>query len=106
MRKHIDSCQVCKKEYEDFKFKNMEIKIHIPKPLIDSETREIFNREISELFKTLELGEKTIFKKKIKTNIKMIDRLGASVVKNLTSKTMLASYAFGVVLFIVLRKFF
>jgi hypothetical protein len=106
MRKHMDNCKICEKEFNDFKFKSLEVKIHIPKPLIDSETKEVFSREITELFKTFELNQKTLLRKKIKTNIKKIDTFGISFLKTLTSKAMLASYAFGAVLFVVLKKFF
>jgi hypothetical protein len=106
IRKHVDGCQVCDIHYKKFELENLAVKIHIPKPQIDSETKEVFAREISELFKTFDLNEKTLLRKKIKSNIKKIDSLGVGLVKNLFSKTMLASYAGGVVLFVVLKQFF
>jgi hypothetical protein len=106
IKKHVDGCQVCDTHYKKFELENLAVKIYIPKPQIDTETKEIIAREISELFKTFDLNEKTLLRKKIKTNIKKIDSIGMGLMKNLVSKTMLASYAGGVVLFIVLKQFF
>lgn len=106
MKRHIDNCSVCEREYEKFTLENLAVKIHIPKPQIDTETKELFSREISELFKTFDLNHNAQMRKKITNKIKTIDTFGAGVLKGLTSKTMLASYAFGLVLFVVLKQYF
>ena len=106
IKKHTDECEICSFELKKFELQTLESKIYIPKPQIDDETKEIFKREVSELFKAFNLNEKELLKKKIKNKIKKIDRLGADFLKNLTSKNMLKSYAFGAVLFLVLRQFF
>ncbi len=106
IKKHMDDCQVCEGAYKKFEFKNLEAKIHIPKPQIDSETKEIFENEIHELFKTLDLNEKALLRKKIKSNIKKIDVAGIEFIKNLASKGMIKTYVFGAALFVVLKQFF
>lgn len=106
IRKHVDTCKVCESELKNFEFACSEAKIHIPKPQIDSETKEIFVREVSDLFRVFDLNEKELLKKKIKNKIKSIDSMGVDFIKTLTSKSMLTTYAFGAVLFVVLRQFF
>jgi hypothetical protein len=106
IKKHIDGCKVCELELKAFELKNIEAKINIPKPQIDTETKEMFEREVSDLFRVFDLNEKDLLKKKIKNKIKSIDSLGVAFIKNLSSKQMLTTYAFGAVLFIVLKQFF
>lgn len=106
IKKHVDNCQVCDTAYKKFELENLEVKIHIPKPQIDTETKEIFSREVSDLFVAFDLNEKSLLRKKIVTKIKGIDSFGISVIKNFVSRKMIATYAFGAVLFVVLRHFF
>ncbi len=106
IKKHVDNCETCDNAYRKFELENIEVKIHIPKPQIDTETKEIFTREVSEVFKAFDLNEKALLRKKIKTKIAGIDSFGLSVIKNFSSKKMIATYAFGAVLFVVLRHFF
>lgn len=106
IKKHVDTCQTCDTAFKKFELENIEVKIHIPKPQIDTETKEIFTREVSELFKAFDLNEKVLLRAKIKTKIAGIDSFGVSIIKNLASRKMIATYAFGAVLFVVLRHFF
>jgi hypothetical protein len=106
LQKHVESCKICEVELKAFQLKNLASKIRIPSPQIDTETKEMFEREVSDLFRVFNLNEKELLKKKIKTKIKNIDSLGASFLKNLASRQMLTTYAFGAVLFVVLRQFF
>lgn len=102
----MHQCAVCESVFKTFEMKSLEAKVYIPKPQIDSETKAAYEREIHELFKSFDLNEKELLKKKIKSNIKKIDMLGVAFFKNLASKSMLKTYALGVVLFVVLRRFF
>lgn len=104
--KHINSCKICENELRKFQLQSLESKIHIPKPQIDTETKAIFEREVSEVFKAFDLNEKILLRKKIKNNIKKIDLVGLGFIKNLGSKNMIKTYAFATVLFIVLKQFF
>ena len=106
MRKHVDGCSICQRELQNFELQMAAAKIYIPKPQIDTDTKEMFEREVSELFRVFDLSEKERLKKRIKNKIKSIDALGGSFVKHLTSKQMFKTYAFGVVIFVVLREFF
>lgn len=106
IKKHTDNCAICSAALKGFEEKIIETKIYIPKPQIDLETRGIFEREVSELFKAFDLNEKNRLKKKIKNKIKRIDSIGEDFIKNLTSRKMLTTYTFGAVLFVVLRQFF
>jgi len=98
IKKHLRECKNCHDYFHDFQNKCLESKIYIPKPQIDSDTKVTFNNEVHELFKTFELNEKVLLKKKIKRKIQNID--------NLASKPLLRAYAFGVVLFVILKKYF
>lgn len=102
----MDTCNVCESAYKKFEQKNLETKVYIPRPQIDSETKAVFEGEVHELFKTFDLNEKALLRKKIKTKIKKMDHLGTDFLKNVTSKNMLKTYAFGAVLFVILRQFF
>ena len=106
IKKHVDGCKACETALRDFELKIVETKIHIPKPQIDTETKEMFEREVSDLFRVFDLNEKERLKKRIKNRIKTIDTMGVGFIKNLASKQMLTTYAFGAVLFVVLKQFF
>lgn len=106
LKKHIDGCTVCEHQVRVFELKNAEIRIQVPKPQIDTDTKQVFEREVSDLFRVFDLNEKVRLQKRIKNKIKSIDTLGASFISNLASKQMLKTYAFGAVLFIVLKQFF
>lgn len=106
IKKHVDGCNVCEAALREFELKTLEAKILIPKPQIDTETKEMFEREVGDLFRVFDLNEKERLKKRIKNKIKKIDTLGVSFLKNLASKQMLITYAFGAVLFVVLKQFF
>lgn len=106
IKKHIEVCKTCDIALKNFQLENIEIKIHIPKPQIDAETKEIYTREVSELFITFDLNEKSLLRKKIVKKIKGIDSFGVSLIKNAVSKKMITTYAFGAVLFVVLKQYF
>lgn len=104
--KHQASCLICSEKLKEFEEFNRELKVHIPKPQIDTETKAIFENEIHELFKTIDLNEKELLRKKIKTNFQKIDSFGVGFFKVLFSKNMMKSYLFGLVLFIILKQVF
>lgn len=106
IKKHVDSCQTCEIVLKTFELESIEVKIHIPKPQIDTETKDNYTREVSEIFKAFDLNEKAALRAKIKSKIKGIDSFGLSLIKNVTSRKMMATYAFAGVLFVVLKQFF
>ncbi len=106
LKKHKAECTICSNIYKSFENKCLESKIYIPKPQIDTDTKIIFNNEVHDLFKVLDLNEKALLKKKITNKIKMLDNVGASFLQNLGSKSMLKTYALGIALFVILKKYF
>lgn len=106
IKKHSDKCEACSAELREFELLNQQASFFIPKPQIDAQTKASFEREVHEVFKAFDLNEKEQLKLKIKKKIKKIDTVGAEFIKNLGSKNMVKTYAFGVVLFVVLRQFF
>ena len=106
IKKHSDKCEACSSELRKFELLNQQATFFIPKPQIDTETKASFEREVHEVFKAFDLNEKEQLKSKIKKKIKKIDTVGADFLKNLGSKSMVKTYAFGIVLFVVLKQFF
>ena len=106
IKKHVDTCKTCETEFKKFALETIEVKIQIPKPQIDTETKAVFEREVSDLFRNFDLNEKALLRKKITTKIKNIDSFGVDLIKNLASKNMIKTYAFAAVLFVVLKHFF
>ena len=54
-KKHIEQCRVCAKEFARLSEKNIIVKNHIPKPQIDTLSRETIKSEIGELFANLQV---------------------------------------------------
>ncbi|MBC7428434.1 MAG: hypothetical protein H7336_07480 [Bacteriovorax sp.] len=106
IKKHVDNCKTCGTELKKFELETIEVKIHIPKPQIDNEIKEIYTREVSEIFKVFDLNEKAALRAKIKSKIKDIDSFGLSIIKTFASRKMIATYAFAGVMFVVLRHYF
>lgn len=106
IKKHSDKCEACTEALKKFELQNQQASFFIPKPQIDADTKAVFEREVHEVFRTFELNEKEQIRLKIKKKIKHIDAAGAEFLKNLSSKNMMKTYAFGLVLFVVLRQFF
>lgn len=106
IKKHSDKCEVCSEALKKFELQNQEAIFFIPKPQIDTEAKNTFEREVHEVFRILELNEKEQLRVKIKKNIQKIDTIGVEFIKNLISKNMIKTYFFGIILFFVLRQFF
>lgn len=106
LKKHIDGCRQCTAHYAQVSHQLEAMKVFIPKPMIDRESKEIFEREISELFKIFNLNKKTAVKNKFKAKIKTLDAAGTDFISNLTSKTMIKGYIAAAIAFGVLKFFF
>ncbi len=104
--KHTDKCESCSTALKNFELQNQQATFFIPKPQIDAETKAVFEREVHDVFRVFELNEKEKLRLKIKKKIKHIDTAGAEFLKHMGSKSMVKTYAFGLVLFVVLRQFF
>lgn len=105
IKKHVENCRACSTQYKNFQLQTEAMRIYIPKPRMDKESKEIFEREVTELFKIFNLDQKLATKKKIKEKILFMDSLGAEFIRNLTSKTMLKSYLLALIAFICLRYY-
>ena len=106
IKKHSDKCVACSSALSKFELQNQQVVFFIPKPQIDTETRNTFEREVQEVIRAFELNEKMKLKLKIKNNFKKIDTVAIEFIKNLSSKNMIKTYAFGLVLFVVLKQIF
>jgi hypothetical protein len=104
--KHTEKCEACSTALKNFELQNQQATFFIPKPQIDADTKAAFEREVHDVFRIFELNEKEQLRLKIKNKIKNMDTAGAEFLQNLGSKKMMKSYAFGLVLFVVLRQFF
>lgn len=106
IKKHSDKCIACSTALSKFELQNQQATFFIPRPQIDTDTKNAFEREVHEVFRTFELNEKEQLRLKIKKNIKKIDTAGIEFIKHLSSKNMIKTYALGLVMFVVLRQFF
>ena len=106
IKKHSDRCIACSNALSKFELQNQQAVFYIPKPQIDTETRNTFEREVHEVFLAFELNERVKLKLKIKKNFKKIDTATLEFIKNLSSKNMIKTYALGLLMFVVLRQFF
>lgn len=104
--KHINTCRACSTRHSQFLHETAAMKIFIPKPVIDREAKEIFERETSELFKLFNLNQKTAARNLLKNKIKAVDNVGAELIRTLSSTTMIKGYIFALVAFIVLKQYF
>ncbi len=105
MSKHVEVCPVCAEEFKKFQMKTLAAQIFIPKVAMDRDLRQSFEREVSELFKVMNLNERIMLKRNMKKGIRFIDSMGVEFLKNLASKTMLKTYVFAFALFICLKLF-
>jgi hypothetical protein len=106
LKKHVESCRQCTAQYAKSTHQLEAMKIFIPKPLIDKESKEVFDREITELFKIFNLNKKAAVKIKLKAKMKLIDSAGIDMLKNLASKSMLKAYVLAGVAYVALHSYF
>ncbi len=104
LSQHMSGCQTCQEEFEKYKHKQFAIKILIPKPFIDSETKEIFENEVSEMFKAFGLNEKEFQKNQIKSKLLAIDSVGSSFLKHVFSTKFLFVYGMGAAFYFILKN--
>lgn len=105
MTQHLAICSICNDEFQKFQSKTMAAQVYIPKALMDRDLRQSFEREVSELFKLMNLNNREILKRKVKKGVHFIDSMGLDFLRNLVSKTMFKTYFFALVIFICLKLF-
>ncbi len=105
LTKHVESCLQCAEELNQFKLKTQAAQIYIPKVVMDRDLRQSFEREVSELFKVMNLNDRQALKRNVKNGFQIIDSIGLSFIKNLKSKTMIKAYMLGFLIFLSLKFF-
>lgn len=103
LSKHVESCNVCSLEFKKFQSKTMAAQVFIPKVMMARDLRQSFEREVSELFKVMDLNERELLKKNVKKGFRFIDSMGVDFIKNLGSKTMIKAYVLAAFLFALLK---
>ena len=83
---HIKSCEVCAREYKNISSKVIASQVYIPKPMMELEMKESFEREIHDLLVHLKINEEEFKKSKAVGIVKSIDNFGAAFFKSLGSK--------------------
>lgn len=106
LSKHLELCTACSQEYKDIQLKAIAAKIYIPKAMMDHDLRESFEREVTELFKVMDLNNRVLLKKKVKSGFNFIDRMGIDFIKSLTSNKMLKTYVIAAGIYLGLRFLF
>lgn len=106
LTKHLETCAVCTEEFQMFQAHAAMAKVHIPKAIMDHDLRESFEREVTELFKAMDLNDRELLKKNVKKGFLFLDSMGIDFIKNLASKTMIKAYIVALFTFIFLKLFF
>lgn len=101
---HVVHCKVCTHALKEQSLRIEQLKILVPRPQIDLQSKENFESEVSEIFKSLKKNEKQLLKGKIKQNLKNVDSAFLDFFKNLLSKKMMKAYVLAAVVFVVLRQ--
>jgi hypothetical protein len=103
MTKHLESCEVCDREFKLFQLKSAAAQVFIPKVIMDRDLKQSFEREVSELFKVMNLNNREILKNNVRSGFSILDNMGISFLQNLYSRTMVKSYFFAFAIFLVLK---
>ncbi len=105
LSRHIENCPVCSKEFQKFQTKISAAQVYIPKAVMDRDLRQSFEREVSELFKVLQLNEREALKHKVKSKFKTIDQMGIEFLGTLASKQMIKIYVVAAAMYAALKYF-
>ena len=57
IKKHSDKCDACSNALRKFELQNQQAIFLIPKPQIDTETKNTFERQVADVFTAFELNE-------------------------------------------------
>lgn len=105
LSKHIETCSVCAQELKKIQLKNTAAQVFIPKAVMDRDLRQSFEREVSELFKVMQLDEREVLKHNVKRGFKTLDQMGIDFLKMLSSKSMIKVYVVAAAMFFALKYF-
>lgn len=101
--KHLNECDQCKMSYHFFKEKMFAAKTFIPKPVMDKELKDTFDRELTELLKSLNINDSIVRKKMILNKLSTVNIYAEVFIKNAFSKTMFFSYGIAGMLYLLFR---
>lgn len=103
---HVKNCPTCSKEYNLRKGQIEGLNIFIPRPLMDKELKETFDRELHELLVHFGLNDKANRERLAVTYLSTLNSYGETILKVLFSKSMLAAYACAGVMYLLLKQYF
>lgn len=103
LNQHLNECDQCKKSYKYFKEKMFAAATFIPKPHMDRELKDTFDRELSELLKSLNINDSVVRKKMILNKLNTANIYAETIVKLAFSKTMFVSYGVAGILYLLFR---
>jgi hypothetical protein len=101
---HLKSCSNCSKEKIKFELEVQAMQVFIPKPVMDKELKESFNRELHEMLINLGMNKFTNKKQAVTSVFNTANTTAELFIKNLFSKTVLISMGFGGIIFLILRS--
>jgi hypothetical protein len=104
LNSHLKTCRICAEEYHHFQEKCFAAKTFIPKPMMDKELKETFDRELGDMLKSMQLNKKVLQKKRVSHFVQSINDYGEASFKILFSKSMILSFAVALVMFFVLKN--
>jgi hypothetical protein len=103
LHQHVIKCEICRNEYNHFVARNTMAKVYIPKPLMEHDLKESFNRELHDFLKELNLNNKNEGRPLLKKILENLDIYGEVIMKIIFSKTMMISYALAYGLYLLLK---
>lgn len=92
LNQHLKECTHCQKTYHIFKEKMFAANTFIPRPLMDRELRDTFDRELSALLKSLKINDSVVRKEILIEKLSAINLFAESFIKNMFSKNMFFTY--------------
>jgi hypothetical protein len=101
---HVKSCSVCKNEYAKFTEQVVASQVFIPRPTMDKDLKESFDREMHDLLISFKLNEKVIKRDRWVNVFTQTNYFATEFFKSLYSKSMLIGLVTALAIFFMLRS--
>lgn len=100
---HIKTCEICAKEYKKISEKVIASQVYIPKPVMELDMKESFEREIHELLVNLKINHDEYKRNKAVSLVTRIDQFGLAFIKSLNSKAFFIALALSALAYYFLK---
>lgn len=103
---HLKNCKVCQREFARYSELNMAAQIYIPKPTMDKEFKETFDRELHDLLKNFGINDKIHRKNAAIKKLSSFNNFGELLLKSFFSRAMIFSFGFAGIIFLIMKRHF